>query len=267
MLVTKCLRIRIVVFLLLFTFFFISFFYILKSPTEVDHFHNSGVVVTNVGSAYLQITVYYECLCPDSRSFFVQQLLPSVEKVPNLLKIDYVPYGKAETEMNNDSYEFSCQHGPQECLGNKIHSCVIKRISNELTRTRVLTCMIGGKFNPEESGRKCSRDYNLDWNTISQCAEGKEGNELLKLNGDKTNALSPEVSFIPTILLNNERNNQAAILKDLWKQICLKFKQVIRSFWEPLVFAALRAASLSTFISSSSSVQKEMSIISEQCTS
>ncbi|CAH1394343.1 unnamed protein product [Nezara viridula] len=226
MLVTKCLRIRIVVFLLLFTFFFITFFYILKSPRKVDHLLNSEIVVPNVGSTYLLISVYYECLCPDSRSFFIRQLLPSVEKVPNLLKIDYIPYGKAETEVVNDSYEFSCQHGPQECLGNKIHSCVIKRITNELTRTRVLTCMISGKFNPEESGKKCSREYDLDWDTISQCAKGKEGDELLKLNGDKTNALSPEVSFIPTILINNERDNQAAILKDLWKQICSRFKKM-----------------------------------------
>lgn len=43
----------------------------------------------------LEIAVYYECLCPDSRSFFVNELLPVVERIPNLLDIDFVPYGKA----------------------------------------------------------------------------------------------------------------------------------------------------------------------------
>lgn len=41
------------------------------------------------------VTVFYECLCPDSRSFFLNHLLPSYQKAPDLINIDLVPYGKA----------------------------------------------------------------------------------------------------------------------------------------------------------------------------
>jgi hypothetical protein len=42
------------------------------------------------------ITVFYEALCPDSRSFFTKQLLPTFEKIPHLIQINLVPYGKAK---------------------------------------------------------------------------------------------------------------------------------------------------------------------------
>lgn len=42
------------------------------------------------------VTVFYEALCPDSRSFFTKQLLPTFEKIPHLMQINLVPYGKAK---------------------------------------------------------------------------------------------------------------------------------------------------------------------------
>lgn len=228
MFVLKCLRVRLIIFLFLLTLIWITFYYFLKtSPKELTQ--TSEMLILKRDTPILDIAVYYECLCPDSRSFFVRQLLPAVEKIPSLLNIDYVPYGKAQTEeIGPSKYRFKCQHGPPECLGNKIHACVITRVSDELKRAEILTCMIAGKVNPEESGRKCANDYNLDWNSIWHCANGSEGDELLKLHGDKTNSLSPKVIFIPTILIDHDLGSQAAILKDFWKQICLKYEQMGR---------------------------------------
>lgn len=45
------------------------------------------------------ITVFYEALCPDSRSFFTKQLLPTFEKLPHLIQINLVPYGKAKVSV------------------------------------------------------------------------------------------------------------------------------------------------------------------------
>lgn len=47
-------------------------------------------------STYLPVGVYYEALCPDSRNFIIQHLLPSFDKAPNSFDIKFVPYGKAE---------------------------------------------------------------------------------------------------------------------------------------------------------------------------
>jgi len=42
----------------------------------------------------------------------------------------------------------------------------------------------------------------VTWKLVEECAEGLEGDELLKQHGEATNALHPRVSFIPTILLD-----------------------------------------------------------------
>lgn len=225
MFVLKCFRVRLVIVLFLLTLIWITFYYFLRSsPKDLKH---TELLILKRDTTVLDIAVYYECLCPDSRSFFVKQLLPAVEKIPALLNIDYVPYGKATTEeIGPSKYVFKCQHGPPECLGNKIHACTIVRVSDELQRAKILTCMIAGKVDPEESGKKCAKMYGLDWNSIWSCANGSEGDDLLKLHGDKTNSLSPKVVFIPTVLIDNDLGSQAAILKDFWKQICIKFEQM-----------------------------------------
>lgn len=45
---------------------------------------------------YLPVGVYYEALCPDSRNFILQHLVPSFNKAPNSFSIEFVPYGKAK---------------------------------------------------------------------------------------------------------------------------------------------------------------------------
>lgn len=44
----------------------------------------------------VRVTVFYECLCPDSRSFFLHHLVPAYEKAPELVDVEYVPYGNAK---------------------------------------------------------------------------------------------------------------------------------------------------------------------------
>jgi len=48
------------------------------------------------GMSYLPVGVYYEALCPDSRNFILQHLVPSFNKAPDSFDIEFVPYGKAK---------------------------------------------------------------------------------------------------------------------------------------------------------------------------
>lgn len=50
---------------------------------------------------------------------------------------------------------------------------------------------------------QCAKKFNVNWNKIDECSKDKEGEQLLKLNGDATNKLRPQVSFIPTISINH----------------------------------------------------------------
>ena len=48
----------------------------------------------------VNVTVFYEVLCPDSRHFILRQLFPTWKKVADIMEIDYRPFGKAEVSIN-----------------------------------------------------------------------------------------------------------------------------------------------------------------------
>uniref|UniRef100_A0A069DQ87 Putative gamma interferon inducible lysosomal thiol reductase gilt n=1 Tax=Panstrongylus megistus TaxID=65343 RepID=A0A069DQ87_9HEMI len=240
MFISKFLRAKLIVFTIFLLFLWICYYYLFRT-TQISSIKGttgiSGLVPemaygimnadTSIHTGAILISVFYECLCPDSRSFFTSQLLPLVDKIPiSYFKVDLIPYGKATTEViSKGTYRFKCQHGTLECLGNKIHACTIKMTSNDIVRVKVITCMINDNYNPKEVGKKCCEEYNIDWNKVERCALGAEGDELLKQYGDATDALVPKVSFIPTILLNKDRHDQAAILKDLQSEVCNLLKK------------------------------------------
>ena len=43
----------------------------------------------------MQVEVYYEVLCPDSRYFVLEQVLKSWEMLNSIMDIHFKPYGKA----------------------------------------------------------------------------------------------------------------------------------------------------------------------------
>nr|CAD7445507.1 unnamed protein product [Timema bartmani] len=151
----------------------------------------------------VQVTVFYEALCPDSRSFFIKQLIPTFEKASRLVDIALVPYGKAKTEVvEGGGYSFMCQHGPIECEANKIHACAVVKVRHEATRLQFIACMIADNLRPTDIGQSCAEQWNIAWEPILKCATGSEGSDLLKRHGDATDALNPKATFIPTILLD-----------------------------------------------------------------
>ena len=73
--------------------------------------------------------MYIESLCPDSKAFVVDQLLPTFNALANanppILTVNIVPFGNAQMTFNkhstkNPSLNFTCQHKDQECVGNII---------------------------------------------------------------------------------------------------------------------------------------------------
>ncbi|CAH0394619.1 unnamed protein product [Bemisia tabaci] len=173
----------------------------------------------------VKVTVYYETMCPDSRNFFVNQLLPTYEEIPQLITLDLVPYGKASTTKHGDKYEFSCQHGEGECYGNKLHACAINAITNQPVLLKVLTCMISKSFSPDDSVGTCIKPSGLDVDTLISCARSSEGDKLLNYCGERTMKERPDIfsQFIPTVLLNDDYGRQQLRLKNLRREICAQY--------------------------------------------
>ena len=75
---------------------------------------------------------------------------------------------------------------------------------------------------------RCSREIQVPFAKISACSKGGEGNVLHKLAGDRTHALSPRVTFIPTIELDGEQFNQRSVRRNFAQQLCKTYKVFTR---------------------------------------
>lgn len=168
------------------------------------------------------VTVYYEALCPDSRNFVVRQLVPTFQKLPHLIDVAYVPYGKATTSENKDgSLSFECQHGPIECEANIIHACVVEILHDAVKKLNMISCMIHDNMIPKDAFDRCAKENSIeDVDKIKNCYSNPHGAELLKVHGEQTHALRPKVSFIPTITLDGAQRRQADVLKNLKAEVC-----------------------------------------------
>ena len=89
----------------------------------------------------VNVEIFYESLCPDSKNFFVDTLSPIISQFRPYISITLVPYGKAKTTKTQQSYQFSCQHGSAECQGNLYHNCAQKYITDQVSKIRLISCM------------------------------------------------------------------------------------------------------------------------------
>ncbi|XP_070158493.1 gamma-interferon-inducible lysosomal thiol reductase [Polyergus mexicanus] len=172
----------------------------------------------------VHVAVYYEALCPDSRSFILKQLGPTYRTLSTNIEVELIPYGKATTTKTNDGYQFSCQHGPIECQANIVHACSIDVIKDSSIRLQFVICMIENNIDPIGIMNKCAERISVDLKAINECSNNERGKELLANYGKMTNSLAPRVSFIPTITLDRNSEHQVRILKNLLKEVCLHFK-------------------------------------------
>ncbi|XP_043475560.1 GILT-like protein 3 [Leptopilina heterotoma] len=186
------------------------------APADLNS--NAPVVQT------ILVTVYYEALCPDSRSFFVKQLLPTFERISENIHLKPVPYGKAKTTKTDEGFSFECQHGPRECEANMIHACAIDVIKDQKQQLEYLTCMIKKNYEPQDIMKSCANNMGIKYQPIIDCYLSK-GENLLAEYGEMTEANRKRISFIPAISLDEDFSNQPAILKNLLKQICLLLKK------------------------------------------
>lgn len=200
------------------------------------------VALISVCSAQkLPVTVYYESLCSDTQSFFIQQLYPVKNSgLGNYFDLELIPFGKANYTTQGSDTLFTCQHGENECNGNKLHACALqhiqvnsfqKKYTRESLSLEYVTCLFRTGQNLLETpipGKKCAEDFELkNWDVISQCANSTEGSKLLQTHGEKTQDLKPALTFVPTIVIKHQytKENQDLALTDLRSVICRALPQ------------------------------------------
>lgn len=172
----------------------------------------------------MQVVVYYEALCPDSRYFVLKQLVPTYEKLHTIMTISFVPYGKAQTTEKDGKYVFTCQHGPVECRANMVHACVTNIVHDEAKQLNIISCMIDKNDQPVKVGEKCMEKFGEPWSDVAKCVDSDKGPSILKHMGDMTHSLRPRVTFIPTVEIDGSLSEQSQIQQNLLKVLCRRYK-------------------------------------------
>ncbi|GFR63173.1 interferon-gamma-inducible lysosomal thiol reductase [Elysia marginata] len=174
----------------------------------------------------VNFTLYYESLCPDCQDFISSQLGPTWTKVKDtkLMTVTLLPFGNAREKQSGSQWKFECQHGPNECWGNILETCLIHYYPDTTQQLNIIECIeedfvLTMAEDWEDSLRKCSSHSDgVDVEKIVTCTKGPEGNKLEHIVASRT----ATHDYVPWPLIDGKLNKDA--LDNLLKEVCMAYK-------------------------------------------
>ncbi|CAG9830580.1 unnamed protein product [Diabrotica balteata] len=194
------------------------------------------LVCFSANSNGLKITVYYEALCPDSVRFIGRQLYPKWDQIKDYVdELEFVPFGKAIyvhhdadiVKQAPERYAFDCQHGRRECQGNKYQACALSQKKGKDVEVPLVYCIMKSRDPSSfDNVEECARRFGLDIPKLKSCSDTIEGDRLSAIHGDRTFQLDPNISFVPTIVFDDQfkQVDQSQALRDFVAVVCSKIK-------------------------------------------
>ncbi|KAH8419039.1 hypothetical protein KR222_001412 [Zaprionus bogoriensis] len=193
----------------------------------------------------LHITLLYESLCPDS-SVFMPHLKKVHDELGEYIDLQLVPFGLASSKQKGAI--FKCQHGPDECAGNRLQSCVISSTSNQKAQVKFVACQMFAPriTNADQVSRtrgsqnllsqltthsrigllcpQCARDTGL-LPDVNKCMSTAEGTRL-QLEAELITKRY-KTTFVPTIVYNHvfDQQLQDKSMHDFRGTVCYLLRQ------------------------------------------
>ena len=102
-------------------------------------------LINNVSAeeAEVSIKIYYESLCPYSRQYIIDQLYPTYNSdLGKYLAVELFPIALHYTPDGDGGWNFECQHGNNECIGNQYQVCLIEQIQEKSVQIAALNCIL-----------------------------------------------------------------------------------------------------------------------------
>ncbi|CAL8068150.1 unnamed protein product [Orchesella dallaii] len=177
----------------------------------------------------IKVTVHYETICPDSTRFIAEQLYPLLMKFGGVknenLEAEFVPYGKTNVTTVDGKKEFTCQHGPDECEGNRVHGCAMKTLPAEKAIAFINCSMTLLMVKPR--GRKdpeCFKILEIDEESINSCVNSEEAVTMVSKYSKMERKLNPKLYYVPWILIEGKwtQKQMEDAEDDLQRLICHK---------------------------------------------
>lgn len=170
----------------------------------------------NTTNQKVKIGIYYESLCPDSRRFFVKQLLPVYKEIASIIEPTLVPFGHARIVGPN---KMACQHGPRECENNRFAACVQSKASNDADMINTVGCLFSSKMQVQDCIAK-----NLPYATYDDIEKCKSSNDSFSMM-ETNEKLTGQVSYIPKLTLNGQYSEdiQQELENNLKKTVCKNY--------------------------------------------
>jgi interferon gamma-inducible protein 30 len=170
----------------------------------------------------LQLTIFYESLCPDCQEFMTNDFYRNVYlKFGDFIKFELVPYGNAK----NDDGKIKCQHGEKECAINKYHSCVLHYMPEPIPFIVCMEARIQDGSTMDKAAEKCYYTFHVQPHVADQiihCANGDIGDKFQQDAAKRTAEAFPDQhKHVPWILFNNVSiESQQFLISDLPVAIC-----------------------------------------------
>ncbi|KAL1427712.1 hypothetical protein MTO96_017148 [Rhipicephalus appendiculatus] len=139
----------------------------------------------------INVTLFYEGLCPACHRFILHQLWPTYGKLEDYVILDLLPFGNAHMKVDNGTVTFTCQHGKKECYVNEVQTCAVKYVHPTRKLLELVACMFQSP-DPTRAGEPCARKVNTDWPVLDKCSRGPEGTQLLWAMGQSNPRTSAE---------------------------------------------------------------------------
>jgi len=174
----------------------------------------------------IQIDFYMEAGCPGCKAFTTSVLTDVLNAVGDYVNLRAIPYGNAQ--LNNSVIK--CQHGEDECVGNKIELCMMDKYGKNNDWQAwfpAFKCIEKSDETPLNASRTCLADSGMDVNAIIQCATGNEGDLLHMQAAKQTIDLDPPHTFTPWIVLDGAPVKDKVM--DLLSLVCEKLAPETKS--------------------------------------
>ncbi|XP_047984794.1 gamma-interferon-responsive lysosomal thiol protein-like [Leguminivora glycinivorella] len=158
------------------------------------------------GEDKVDLRIYYEAMCPGCIIEYTRILPDILDKLGAYVNLKTYPYGNAWKTENG---KIQCQHGPEECYGNKLHACAIDILKDTTQYVKYTACMMSGQEDGsggsnDKGATSCGKQMGIDATKIIECAKGEKGEKLLEKYGEETDYEVPDLRSVPWSLINGK---------------------------------------------------------------